>query len=165
MLPDKFIKFLQEGRMMLKIQCLQNLPYENLLSEVWYISIETKFIWNNQRFARGISLERKGMREQLNAVMVRRLKSDLKGWDGAPRFPDRKLEAIEVSYSAQEREVHRLLQAYTSSRLAHTNAENETEYFASEFVLKLLKKRLFSSPQAFAIMLKQHEETQLQVKQ
>jgi len=49
---------------------------------------------DNQRFARGISLERKSMREQLNAVMVRRLKSDLKGWNGAPRFPDRKLSRL-----------------------------------------------------------------------
>ncbi len=38
-------------------------------------------------------------------------------------------------------------------------AKDETERVASEFVLKLLKKRLFSSPEAFALTLAQHEET------
>src|SRR5260370_23836434 len=45
---------------------------------------------DNQRLARGISLEHKSMREQSNAVMVRRLKSDLKACTGAPRIPDRR---------------------------------------------------------------------------
>jgi superfamily II DNA or RNA helicase len=112
---------------------------------------------DNQRFARGISIERQGMREQLRAVMVRRLKSELKEWHMGPQFPKRDLKAIEVTYSEREREVHRHLRAYTRSRLAHTG--DETEQFASEFVLKLLKKRLFSSPSAFAITLQQHEES------
>jgi ERCC4-related helicase len=115
---------------------------------------------DNQRFARGISLDRKGMRTQLEAVMVRRLKSELKGWNNAPRFAERRLNPIEVSYSEQERQIHRLLQAYANSRLQVMNTGNsETEHFASEFVLKLLKKRLFSSPAAFAKTLQQHEET------
>ncbi|HEV2581895.1 MAG TPA: DISARM system SNF2-like helicase DrmD, partial [Ktedonobacteraceae bacterium] len=109
---------------------------------------------DNQRFARGVRVNR----EQLHAVMVRRLKSELPPrWDGTPRFPQRVLEPLEVSYTPEEREVHRLLQAYTQSRLAQTG--DETEQYATEFVLKLLKKRLFSSPEAFAITLRQHEES------
>ena len=109
---------------------------------------------DNQRFARGVKVNR----EQLHAVMVRRLKSELPPrWDGTPRFPRRVLEPIEVNYSAEEREAHRLLQAYTHSRLAKT--ADEVEKYASEFVLKLLKKRLFSSPEAFATTLKQHENS------
>jgi len=99
------------------------------------------------------------MREQLNLVMIRRLKSDMQGWDEAPRFPVRVLNALPVSYSEQEQTVHRLLRDYTESRLQHSL--DEEERFASEFVLKLLKKRLFSSPQAFATTLRQHEETLL----
>ncbi len=109
---------------------------------------------DNQRFARGVRIDR----EQLQAVMVRRLKSELPPhWDGTPRFPQRILDPIEVDYTPEERTIHRRLQAYTHSRLAKPN--DEVEQFATEFVLKLLKKRLFSSPEAFAITLKQHEES------
>jgi superfamily II DNA/RNA helicase len=90
--------------------------------------------------------------------MIRRLKSELPPrWDGTPRFPKRELEPIEVNYTAEERAVHTLLQAYTHSRLEKTS--DEVEQYATEFVLKLLKKRLFSSPQAFAITLAQHENS------
>ena len=108
---------------------------------------------DNQRFARGIKVNQ----TQLHAVMVRRLKSELPPrWDGTPRFPQRKLDPIEVDYTATERAAHHLLQEYTRSRL---ETYNETEKYATEFVLKLLKKRLFSSPEAFAITLRQHEES------
>ena len=106
---------------------------------------------DNQRFARGIPPDR----NQLQAIMVRRLKSELPPhWDGTPRFPPRKLEAIEVDYTAEEKEVHSWLQQYT--QLRRKNAVDATEKFATEFVLKLLKKRLFSSPAAFAGTLEQH---------
>src|SRR5437660_11667710 len=109
---------------------------------------------DNQRFARGVKINR----EQLHAVMVRRLKSELPPrWDGTPRFPKRVLEPIEVDYTTEEREAHHLLQAYTHSRLAQT--ADEVEKYATEFVLKLLKKRLFSSPEAFATTLRQHEHS------
>jgi hypothetical protein len=36
---------------------------------------------------------------------------------------------------------------------------DNTEKYATEFVLKLLKKRLFSSPEAFALTLAQHEQS------
>lgn len=109
---------------------------------------------DNQRFARGIQPGR----NQLQAVMVRRLKSELPPrWDGTPRFPPRKLEAIEVTYTAEEKQVHTWLQQYT--QLRHKNAGNAAEKFATEFVLKLLKKRLFSSPAAFASTLEQHRSS------
>ncbi|WP_376796421.1 DISARM system SNF2-like helicase DrmD [Thermogemmatispora sp.] len=106
-----------------------------------------------QRFARGVPVNPK----QLHQVMVRRLKSDLLAWDGAPRFPQRRLEPLVVSYSEEERHLHRLLQEYGRLRLAR--AQEGEERFATEFVLKLLKKRLFSSPEAFALTLRQHRET------
>ncbi|MFN2134344.1 MAG: DISARM system SNF2-like helicase DrmD [Candidatus Promineifilaceae bacterium] len=108
---------------------------------------------DNQRFARGVLPNPK----QLEAVMVRRLKSEFIDWDGTPRFPQRHLEAIEVAYSDEEKQVHAWLSEY--SQLREQNAQDNSERFATEFVLKLLKKRLFSSPAAFAATLAKHEET------
>ncbi len=58
---------------------------------------------DSQRFARSIEPDSK----QLEAVMVRRLKTDIVGWDGNPRFPERDIRALEVCYSAAEREAAR----------------------------------------------------------
>lgn len=111
---------------------------------------------DSQRFARGVEPNH----EQLGAVMVRRLKSELPArWDGTPQFPPRVLEAIEVNYTQQEREAHQLLRRYSESRLHTVAAGRETERVATEFVLKLLKKRLFSSPHAFALTLERHRHS------
>src|SRR6266511_2565417 len=94
---------------------------------------------DNQRFARSTPPDRK----QLNAVMVRRMKSELPPkWDGSPRFPTRVLDPIEVPYTEEELATHAALQQYTGLRLAR--AQDTTEMLATEFVLKTLKKRLFS---------------------
>jgi SNF2 family DNA or RNA helicase len=109
---------------------------------------------DDQRFARGVEPDH----EQLNAVMVRRLKSELpKKWDGSPRFPLRNIDAITVAYTQQERDIHQLLQQYSQSRIKQ--AGDASELYATEFVVKLLKKRLFSSPEAFYTTLIQHEQS------
>jgi SNF2 family DNA or RNA helicase len=108
---------------------------------------------DSQRFARGVSPDRK----QLQVIMVRRLKSEMKGWDGSDLFPQRQLEAIPVDYPQAERQAHTNLKRYTELRCK--GVADNTEKYATEFVLKLLKKRLFSSPQAFATTLAQHEES------
>jgi len=87
--------------------------------------------------------------------MVRRLKSELPPeWDGTPRFPKRELVPLEIDYDEQEREVHRMLRRYTKSLTKHVS--DECNRFVIEFVLKLLKKRLFSSPEAFRSTLEKH---------
>jgi hypothetical protein len=107
---------------------------------------------DNQRFARGTPPDRK----QLDAVMVRRLKSELpKKWDGTDRFPKRVLEPLEVDYTKEERAIFAALRKY--SELRQACCDDNAEKFATEFVLKTLKKRLFSSPAAFAATLEQHE--------
>ena len=108
---------------------------------------------DNQRFARGVTPER----NQLQAVMVRRLKSELHAWDGTPLFPLRQLTALEVAYTQPERDVHAWLSEY--SRLRQQSAHDQVESVATEFVLKLLKKRLFSSPDAFARTLEKHTQS------
>ena len=109
---------------------------------------------DNQRFARSTPPDRK----QLNAVMVRRMKSELPPkWDGSPRFPRRVLDPIEVPYTDEERGIHSALQQYADLRVKR--ARDNTETLATEFVLKTLKKRLFSSPAAFLTTLDSHEKS------
>ena len=108
---------------------------------------------DNQRFARGVLPDEK----QRRTVMVRRLKSEIILWNGQPKFPPREIHEIEVDYTNDERAVHRALTRY--ARLRTDAARDGTERYATEFVLKLLKKRLFSSPQAFLDTLNKHERT------
>ncbi|NOV30046.1 DISARM system SNF2-like helicase DrmD [Methylomonas sp. ZR1] len=106
---------------------------------------------DSQRFARAITPDR----SQLDAVMVRRMKSELKlRWDGSRRFAERLVKHLEVPYTNEERLAHQALQQYSELRLKHASSDGER--MAAEFVLKLLKKRLFSSPAAFGSTLEKH---------
>lgn len=109
---------------------------------------------DSQRFARAVTPDR----NQLDAVMVRRMKDELKlRWDGSRRFAERAVRHLEVPYTNEERQAHHDLQAYSELRLK--GATSDGERMAAEFVLKLLKKRLFSSPAAFGITLEKHIAT------
>lgn len=111
---------------------------------------------DDQRFARGVAPESRTLRE----VMVRRLKSDpdiATGWDGTSKFPVREIAPIEVDYPEDERAAHANLRRYTTLRTS--GARDATEATATEFVLKLLKKRLLSSPIAFAKTLAVHRRS------
>jgi superfamily II DNA or RNA helicase len=108
---------------------------------------------DDQRFARGVQPDQ----ERLARVMVRRLKTDITDANGNRVFPERRLEALEVDYSDEERRIHASLVDYTQLRQAANRDEGGSH--ATEFVLKLLKKRLFSSPAAFAGTLEEHRKT------
>ncbi len=106
---------------------------------------------DNQRFARAVTPDP----AQLHTVMIRRMKSELKlRWDGSRRFAERVVRHLEVPYTDGERRAHRDLAEYSALRLRA--APSPGERTAAEFVLKLLKKRLFSSPAAFAATLQRH---------
>jgi len=108
---------------------------------------------DDQRFARTVLPDEK----QLHRVMVRRLKSDIVDANGKPVFPVRKLEALHVDYTEEERQIHQLLRAFTADR---SKSVQGTKFeYGTDFVHMLLKKRLFSSPMAFAITLAKHRET------
>lgn len=108
---------------------------------------------DDQRFARTVMPDEK----QLQRVMVRRLKSNIVDAAGQPVFPVRNLCCLEVDYSDEEYRIHRLLKEFTESRLKSVDG---THYqFGTEFVLMLLKKRLFSSPMAFAMTLAVHRRS------
>ncbi|MFZ0120900.1 MAG: DISARM system SNF2-like helicase DrmD [Pseudonocardiaceae bacterium] len=109
---------------------------------------------DDQRFIRGV----KPPEDQLTRVMVRRLKRDLPPrWDGTPRFPQRNLDYLEVSYSESERHAHQLLNRYAASR--RSSADGKPAKAAADFVTTLLKRRMFSSPKAFAETLEVHLKT------
>jgi superfamily II DNA or RNA helicase len=129
----------------------------NGYSESWQAMLE---MLDPQRFARGI----KPNEEALRRILIRRLKSELREDpatalrpDGTARFPKRELHAIEVAYPDSERAVHADLAAY--AELRHKQAKNHAAAVAADFVTLLLKKRLFSSPAAFASTLAVHLET------
>lgn len=105
---------------------------------------------DDQRFSRTVEPEP----QQLQRIMVRRLKSDLVDAEGKRIYPERKLLALEIPYTDAERRVHADLAEYTRSRIESVKG-TRSEY-AVHFVLKLLKKRLFSSPRAFAKTLAVH---------
>ena len=108
---------------------------------------------DDQRFARTVMPDER----QLHRVMVRRLKSDIVDANGKPVFPVRKLKGLEVNYSEEERQIHALLKEYTADR---SKSVKGTRFeYGTDFVHMLLKKRLFSSPMAFALTLAKHRET------
>lgn len=108
---------------------------------------------DDRRFARTVMPDRR----QLDRVMVRRLKTDLVDANGDPIYPTRRLMPLEIHYTDEEREIHGMLQRYTESRIARLRGTRHL--FGTEFVLKLLKKRLFSSPAAFRRTLVKYMES------
>ena len=107
---------------------------------------------DDQRFSRNILPDDK----QLSQVMIRRLKTDLVDKDGKPLYPKRNLQALSVPFTADERAIHKVLDSYCKSR--ETTCQN-TGASGTNFVNGLLKKRLFSSPAAFASTLERHFTT------
>jgi len=101
-----------------------------------------------RRFARGVEPDRQALGE----VLVRRLKDQIVDADGNPEFAQRlPAEELEVLYSDAERDGHRLLGDYAALRTGSPRR--------NDLVTLLLKKRLFSSPAAFARTLERHAAT------
>ena len=107
---------------------------------------------DDQRFSRNILPDDK----QLSQVMIRRLKTDLVDKNGKPLYPKRTLKALSVPFTADERAIHKVLDLYCKSR--ERTCQN-TGVTGTKFVNSLLKKRLFSSPAAFASTLEKHFST------
>jgi superfamily II DNA or RNA helicase len=108
-----------------------------------------------QRFARGVAPDEQSLRRSV----VRRMKSQIQA-DLAPgeaRFPKRVVRAITVRYGDDEHKAHRALEAYSSSRFG--GSAGGAGKAAADLTTLLLKKRMFSSPAAFASTLDVHLET------
>ena len=106
---------------------------------------------DDQRFARNVLPSD----AQLARVMVRRLKSDLVDANGKRIYPVRRLEALSVDFAEDEKDALRQLEAYIKRR----ESENDGGRTIDHFVHQLLRKRLSSSPAAFAATLERHIAT------
>jgi superfamily II DNA or RNA helicase len=114
----------------------------NGYSESWQALLA---ILDPQRFARGVDPDEVTLRQ----VMVRRLKDDIRNPDDSPRFPGRVIREIEVAYTDDEREGHRLVEELARAR----RPASPVAARGADLVALLLKKRLFSAPAAFAATL------------
>ncbi len=99
-----------------------------------------------QRFVRGQDPDEALVRQ----VMVRRLKGDIREPDGSPRFPGRRNRAIDIAYTDAERAAHALIDQYATLQRSRPGRARAR---ATDLITLLLKKRLFSSPAAFAATL------------
>lgn len=106
-----------------------------------------------QRFARGVEPDQ----AVVDQVVVRRMKTEVKLPDGWLRFPGRETRSIEVNYTDAERKGHELLQQYAATR---RRTPGIAPARAGDLVTLVLKKRLFSSPAAFARTLQAHLDSQ-----
>ena len=102
-------------------------------------------IIDDQRFARGVDPDPAAQKE----TVVRRMKGQITEADGiTPRFAKRDARAISVTYPKTEREAHALLKEFAALRRRRLTSRKGRA--SVNLVTLLLKKRLFSSPRAFA---------------
>ena len=114
----------------------------NGYSESWEALLE---MVDPRRFARGVEPDPLAV----NEVLVRRLKDEIVNAEGEREFAERlPAEALEVTYTDAERAGHALLAEYAMLRTGSPRR--------NDLVTLLLKKRLFSSPAAFARTLDRH---------
>lgn len=120
-------------------------------------------ILDRERFIPGIKV----LSSNLDAVMVRRLKDDLRSI-GVPGFPERKVEAIELPKAigqtalpedTPELALARLLDQYRTVRLENMAGQTSRACNQFELLVTQLQQRLLSSVEAFARTLRVHKKT------
>jgi SNF2 family DNA or RNA helicase len=112
-------------------------------------------ILDPQRFCRGVAIE---SAKQLEPVMVRRLKDDLRKMVGG--FPERIVVEVPIDKlpaDSAELELPRLLDEYRQAREERLKGAAKSVQSASALVLCNLQKRLLSSIEAFACKLTVHK--------
>ena len=87
---------------------------------------------------------------QIQAVMVRRLKSELNENCAIPRFTNRHVKSILLELSKEEKELFNALRAYRENGLIILSKEGKRERNLGRFIFSLLTKRLLSGSYAFA---------------
>lgn len=86
----------------------------------------------------------------IQAVMVRRLKSELNENCAIPRFTKRHVNSIPLQLSEEEKELFNALRAYRENGLNILSKDGKREKNLGRFIFSLLTKRLLSSSYAFA---------------
>jgi ERCC4-related helicase len=114
-------------------------------------------ILDPQRFCRGVPVRSKKL---LEAVMVRRLKEDLRAIAGG--FPRRVVRQIDLSglpADTPELRLSVLLDQYRELREERLKAETKRKQAAAALLISGLQQRLLSSVEAFARTLRVHRRT------
>lgn len=111
-----------------------------------------------QRFTRGVKV----VKSNLDAVMVRRLKEDVREVSGG--FPKRRVEQVDLDASwaasdAPEIELSRLLNEYRAVRAERLKDETKSIQARGALVISHLQQRLLSSIEAFARTLAVHRRS------
>jgi len=109
---------------------------------------------DDQKFIRGAEPDASALRE----VVVRRLKRQITNDDGTPRFQERVVKPIPVEYPEAERKLHAQLVEHAELRARRVSGSARGTK-AADLVTLLLKKRFFSSPEAFASTVGVYLET------
>jgi SNF2 family DNA or RNA helicase len=114
-------------------------------------------ILDSQRFCRGVPVESV---KQLDAVMVRRLKDDLRRLQGG--FPERRIVEVGIGglpAAAPELLLPELLDKYRQAREERLTGATKSIQAAAALVICALQKRLLSSIEAFASTLSVHKRS------
>ena len=113
-------------------------------------------ILDPQRFCRGVRV----LKRQLDDIMVRRLKSDIRELEGG--FPKRTVVQIDIDGlpdNAPELVLAEKLDAYRLEREKRLASETRSKQTAGALVIGGLQKRLLSSVEAFAKTLAVHRKS------
>ncbi len=113
-------------------------------------------ILDPQRFCRGVRV----LKGQLDEVMVRRLKSDIRALEGG--FPKRTVVQVDIDglpADAPELVLAEKLDAYRLEREKRLALETRSRQAAAALVIGTLQKRLLSSIEAFAKTLTVHRKS------
>jgi hypothetical protein len=113
-------------------------------------------ILDPQRFTRGVKV----LKRNLDAVMVRRIKEDIREVQGG--FPERKIRQVDISdlsEDAPELALARLLDQYREARAERLKSASRRQQVEAGLLICNLQQRLLSSVYAFARTLKVHART------
>ncbi len=115
-------------------------------------------ILDPQRFCRGVPIKSK---KQLEDVMVRRLKEDIRaiGYEGFPRRNIKQIDIDGLPADAPELRLSDLLDQYRRLREERLKGESKRNQAAAALLVSGLQQRLLSSIEAFARTLRVHRRT------
>ncbi len=114
-------------------------------------------ILDPQRFVPGLPI---ASRRALDAVMVRRLKEDLRAISGGfPQRIVRQIDIVGLPEDAPELRLSRLLDRYRALREARLAGESTRTQAIAALLISGLQQRLLSSVEAFARTIRVHQKT------
>jgi superfamily II DNA or RNA helicase len=94
--------------------------------------------------------------DELDDLMIRRLKSDMVESDGTPMFPEKKIQTLPVDFTPQERSLYENVTEYITN---HYNEAKQEGKQTTGFAMAIYQKRLVSSIHAITESLKKRVRT------